>query len=68
MSKGHLTLLAIVKYLVWASLFIFGCAGSLLLRAGFSNCRELGLLSSSRAQASHCGGFSRCEAQAPGLQ
>ena len=37
---------------------------------GLSRCREWGLLSSCRAQASHCGGFSCCRAQAlrtPGL-
>ena len=32
----------------------------------FSCCGERGLLSSSGAQASHCGGFSGCRAQALG--
>ena len=36
-------------------LFILGCAGSPLLRGLFSSCGEQGLLSSSGAQASHCG-------------
>ena len=35
-------------------LFIYGCAGSPLLRGLFSSCGEQGLLSSCRAQASHC--------------
>ena len=38
-------------------LFIFGCAGSLLLCWFFCSCGEQGLLSSRIAQASHCGGF-----------
>ena len=43
--------------------FIFGCAGSLLLCELFSICSELGLLSSSGAEASHCCGVS-CPEQA----
>ena len=40
-------------------LFIFGCVGSSLLRAGFLQlCRR----------ASHCSGFSCCAARAPGVQ
>ena len=39
-------------------LFIFGCSGSLLLRAHFSSCSELGLRSSCRVWASHRSGFS----------
>ena len=46
-------------------LFIFGCAGSLLVWA-FSSCSEWGLLSSCGAQSSHCGGFSCYRAQALG--
>ena len=49
-------------------LFIFGCAGSLLLCGVFSNCSEGGLLSSCGAQASHCSSFSCCRAQALGVQ
>ena len=48
-------------------LFIFGCAGSSLLRGLFSSSGEQGLLSSCGAQASHCGGFSGCTAQARAL-
>ena len=44
-------------------LFIFGCIGSLLLRAGFS-CGARA--SHCGAQASHYGGFSCCGAQALG--
>ena len=39
-------------------MFIFGCAGSLLLWGLFSSCRQRGLLSRRGAWASHCGGFS----------
>ena len=56
-------------YFVFVNLFIwhvhttlftmFGWAGSWLLHAGFfSSCGHQGLLSSCRARASHCGGFS----------
>ena len=34
----------------------------------FSSCSERGLLSSCSAQISHCSGFSRCRAWAPGTQ
>ena len=43
--------------------FIFGCAGSLLVRL-FSSCGEQGLLSTCGAPASHCSGFSCYRAQA----
>ena len=52
-------------------LFIFGCAGSLLLHGlGFSLVAENRSYSivaplSSGTWASHCGGFSRCGAWAP---
>ena len=46
-------------------LFIFGCAGSSLL---LSSSGERGLLSSSGARASHCSGFSCCEAWALGAR
>ena len=38
--------------------FSFGCAGSLLLRGLYSSFGERRLLSSCRAQVSHCRGFS----------
>ena len=47
-------------------LFIFGCAGSLLLCGLFSRCGEWGLLSSCSMRSSHCGGFSCCRAGALG--
>ena len=46
-------------------LFIFGCAGSSLLRGLFSSCGEEGLLSSCGVRASRCSGFS-CEATRQG--
>ena len=39
-------------------LFIFGCSGSLLLRAAFSSCSKQELLSSCGARVSHCRGCS----------
>ena len=42
------------------------CAGSSLLRGLFSSCGKRELLSSCSVQASHCGGFSCCRAQALG--
>ena len=44
--------------------FFFGYAGSSLLLRLFSSCSEQGLASSFGAQASHCGGFCCCGAQA----
>ena len=46
-------------------LFIFGCAGSLLLRGSFSVVENRGYPSCS-AQAPHCSGFSCCTAWALG--
>ena len=47
-------------------MFIYGCAGSSLLRGLFSSCGERGLLLSRGAWASHSCGFSCCRAQALG--
>ena len=47
-------------------IFISGCAGSLLLCGLFSSCSKWEILSSCRAQASHCGGSSCCGALALG--
>ena len=55
-------------------LFIFGCAGSSLMRGLFSSCGEQELVSNCGGQASHCSGsscwsllrhagFSRCGSQ-----
>ena len=47
---------------------IFGCAGSLLLRAGPLQLWRAGATLRCGAQASHCGGLSRCGARAPGVR
>ena len=47
-------------------LFIFGCIGSLLLRAGFSLVAASGGTLGCGARASHCGGFSCCGSRALG--
>ena len=47
-------------------LFIYGCIGSSLLHAGFSLVAASGSFSSFQCEASHCGGFSCCGAQALG--
>ena len=52
-------------FLNFMYLFIFGCAGSSLLRGLFSSCGQKELLSSYCTQATFCGGFS-CGAQSPG--
>ena len=43
---------------------ISGCAGSLLIHAGFLCCSERGRFSSCGVRASHCGGVSCCGSQA----
>ena len=47
-------------------LFIFGCVGSLLLRAGFLYLWRTGVTLRCGARASHCGGFFCCGARALG--
>ena len=47
-------------------LFIFGCAGSLLMHGGSSHCSKLRATLCCGARASHCGGFSSGGAQALG--
>ena len=47
-------------------IFIYGCVGSSLLCMGFLQLRQGGATLSCGAQASHCGGFSCCRAQALG--
>ena len=49
-------------------LFIFGCAGSLLLHMGFLQLQQVGATLHCGAQASLCGGFSCCGAWALGTQ
>ena len=48
-------------------LFIFGCIGSSLLHAGFLQLCGARVTLHCGAQASHCGGFSGCRAQALGM-
>ena len=48
--------------------FILGCIGSPLLHAGFLQLWWAGVTPHCGARASHCGGLSRCEAQALGAQ
>ena len=45
-------------------IFIFGCIGSSLLRAGFLYLWRAGATLGCRVRASHCGGFSCCKARA----
>ena len=47
-------------------LFIYGCAGSSLLPAGFLQLWRAQILSSCSVRVSHCSGFSYCRAQALG--
>ena len=53
---------------IYFYLFIFGCIGSLLLRAGFLQLWRVGATLHCGAWASHCGGFSCCGAWALGTQ
>ena len=55
----------ISKYL-FIYLFIFGCVGSSLLCTGFLYLQRVGVTLRCGEQASHCGGFSCCGAQALG--
>ena len=57
-SVSHSLFWPIIAHHFFVCLFVFGCAGSLLLLWTFSSCRERGLLSSCGAEASHCSGFS----------
>ena len=54
----------ILLFLKLINLFIFGSIGSLLLHVGFPQLRRAGATLRYGAQASHCGGFSCCGAQA----
>ena len=49
-------------------LFIFGCVGSSLLRAGFLSLQGVGATLCCSARASHCSGFSCCGARALGAR
>ena len=43
-------------------IYLFGCAGSLLLHAGFLYLQRAGATLCGGVRASHCGGFSCCRA------
>ena len=55
-------------FLIKFYLFVFRCIGSSLLRAGFLQLWQAGATLRCSAQASHCGGFSCCRAQALGAR
>ena len=67
-SKYFFLEIRFIFYFTLKNLSIFGCARSSLLCGLFSSCSEPGLLSRCRPWASHCGRFSRCRAQALGVQ
>ena len=54
-------------FLIYFIYLFFGCVGSSLLRVGFLQLRRAGATLRCGARASHCGGFSRCEAWALGM-
>ena len=68
--KFILTLIIFLNKFIYFFIFIFGCIGSALLRAGFLQLRREVATLRCGASASHCGGFSCCGAglQACGLQ
>ena len=49
-------------------IYLFGCIGSSLLRAGFLQLWQAGATLRCGARASHCGGFSCCRAWALGMR
>ena len=53
---------------VWIFFFFFGYSGSSLLCMGFLELWRVGATLHCWARASHCGGFSCCRAQAPGVR
>ena len=68
-------LIASLRFKIYIDIYIyiykciyFGCAGSSLLHGLSSSCIKQELLSSCRAQSSHCSGFSCGKAQALGIQ
>ena len=66
-SRVHpLLIISTMIILVQVFFFFFGCAGSWLLQGLFTSYREQGLFSSGSVWASHCSGFSWCEAWALG--
>ena len=55
-------------FFLYIYLFIFGCVGSSLLRAGFLQLRRMGVILHCGARASHCGGLSHYRARALGAR
>ena len=60
----NLQVLKSVSLKIILFIYLFGHPGSSLRRGFSSGCGEQGLLFGCDAQASHCGGFSCCRAQA----
>ena len=56
------------SFFIYINLFICGYVGSLLLHTGFLQLRQAGATLRCSAQASHCGGFSCCQARALGTR
>ena len=68
LQKAKLELLHFFQFFKkFIYLFIFGCVGSWLLRAGFLYLRRAGATLHGSMQTSHCGGFSCCRARALGV-
>ena len=65
-ESGNYQFDCIVHCKIQRFFFLFGCTGSSCFCSGSSSCGERGLPSGCSARASHCGGFSRCPAQALG--
>ena len=65
---GELFICFIIYKFIYFYLFIFGCVGSSLLRAGFLQLQRAGATLHCGVRASHCGGFSCCGAWALGVQ
>ena len=55
-------------YFNFIYLFIYGCIGSSLLRAGPLQLQRVGATPHCSMRASHCSGLSRCGAQVPGTR
>ena len=56
------------KKCVYVYIYLFGCAGPLLLQAGLLQLQRVGATLCWGAWASHCGGFSCCGARALDVQ
>ena len=63
-----LSLFSFFKFYLFIYLFIYGCAGSSLLRTGFLQLWQAGATLCHGAWDSHCGGFSHCGTWALGAR